>query len=119
MTNKEKYLAQVSKEETDTVKQARERIKNSDWLIFSQKIALRVLNKLDEIEWSQQKLAEEMNVTPQDITKIVSGKENLTLETITKLQKALNIVILTTSNTNEKIIKSKKPVFLRKKTQLA
>ena len=103
MTNKEKYLAQVSKEETDTVKQAREHIKNSDWLIFSQKIALRVLNKLDAMEWSQQKLAEEMNVTPQDITKIVSGKENLTLETITKLQKALNIVILTTSHSHEKI----------------
>ena len=47
--------------------------------------------------------AEEMNVTPQDITKIVSGKENLTLETITKLQKALNIVILTTSHSHEKI----------------
>ena len=107
MTNKEKYLAQVSKDETDTVKEARERIKNREWLKVSREIALKVLNRLDEIEWSQEKLAEEMGVTPQDIRKIVSGKEYLTSETKIKLQKVLDIVILTTNSTHGKIVESK------------
>ena len=35
-----------------------------------------------------------MNVSPQQITKIVSGKENLTIETQIKLQNILNIPVL-------------------------
>ena len=35
-----------------------------------------------------------MHVTPQQISKIVSGKENLTIETQIKLQNILNIPIL-------------------------
>ena len=60
----------------------------------SQNIALKVLDKLDEIGWSQRKLAIEMGVSPQQITKIVKGQENLTLETQIKLQNILNIPIL-------------------------
>ena len=60
----------------------------------SQNIAMKVLDKLDEIGWSQRKLAIEMGVSPQQITKIVKGQENLTLETQIKLQNILNIPIL-------------------------
>ena len=35
-----------------------------------------------------------MEVSPQQITKIVSGKENLTIETQIKLQNILNIPVL-------------------------
>ena len=94
MTNKEKYLAKVSKDETDTVKRARERIKNREWLKVSQEIALQVLNKLDDLVWTKQDLAEKMVSTEEDVSKIVSGKENLTLETILKLQRILNIRIM-------------------------
>ena len=47
----------------------------------SQNIAIKVLRKLDELAWSQKELAREMGVSPQQISKIVSGKENLTIET--------------------------------------
>jgi plasmid maintenance system antidote protein VapI len=60
----------------------------------SQNIALKVLDKLDEIGWSQRKLAIEMAVSLQQITKIVKGQENITLETQIKLQNILNIPIL-------------------------
>ncbi len=60
----------------------------------SQNIALKVLDKLDEIGWSQRKLAIEMGVSPQQITKIVKVQENLTLEPQIKLQNILNIPIL-------------------------
>lgn len=95
-TNKEKFLELVSKEQTNTIDRIKERIKNRKSLRESQEIAIRILKKLEEPGWSQRRLAREMSVSPQQITKIVKGKENLTLETIVKLQEILNIPILAT-----------------------
>lgn len=94
MTNKEKFLALVSHEKTDTLARNRQRIKNRAMLRESQQIAIKVLMKLDEIGWSQKDLAKAMEVSPQQISKIVSGKENLTIETQIKLQNILNIPVL-------------------------
>jgi transcriptional regulator with XRE-family HTH domain len=94
MSNKEKFIALVSPETTNTVAKNRDRIKNRAMLRESQSIAIKVLDKLEEIRWSQRKLAKEMGVTPQQITKIVKGQENLTLETQIKLQTILKLPIL-------------------------
>ena len=94
MTNKERFLKLVSKEKTSTLKKIKERIKNRAMLKESQKIALKVLLKLDEMNWSQKDLAKKMNVSPQQVNKIVRGKENLTLETQIKLQVLLDIPLL-------------------------
>lgn len=50
--------------------------------------------KLDKLGWSQKDLAKKMEVSPQQISKIVSGKENLTIETQIRLQNILNIPVL-------------------------
>lgn len=92
--NKEKFLALVSEEGTNTLKDNEKRIRNRNMLRESQKIALKVLIKLDELGWTQKDLAKEMEVSPQQISKIVSGKENLTIETQVKLQNILDIPIL-------------------------
>ena len=94
MTNKEKFKSLVSDEKSTTVSRNKERIKNRARLRASQDIALKVLNKLEVLGWSQRKLAEALDVSPQQITKIVKGKENLTLETQVKLQQVLDIPIL-------------------------
>jgi transcriptional regulator with XRE-family HTH domain len=94
MTNKEKFLKLVSGNDDSTLKQIKERIKNKAMLKESQKIAIKVLAKLDELDWSQKKLADEMKVSPQQVHKIVSGKENLTIETQVKLQEILDIPVL-------------------------
>lgn len=94
MTNKEKFLALVSNEKNDTFARNNERIRNRAMLRESQQIALKVLLKLDELGWTQKDLAREMKVSPQQITKIVSGKENLTIETQIKLQNILDIPVL-------------------------
>lgn len=96
MSQNEKFNALVSKEKTTTVARSKERIKNRAMLRESQEIAMKVLEKLDELGWTQKRLAEELNVSPQQVTKLVSGKENLTLETQVKLQNALDIPILAT-----------------------
>lgn len=94
MTNKEKFLALVSPEDSGSIERNRERIKNREILRESQQIALKVLLKLDDLGWPQKDLAEKMGVSPQQISKIASGRENLTLETQIKLQNMLDIPIL-------------------------
>lgn len=96
MANKEKFLNLVSQKDTKVVEKNEERIKNRAMLRESQRIALKVLMKLDELGWSQKDLAQALKVTPQQISKIVSGKENLTIETQIKLQEILDIPIFAT-----------------------
>ena len=52
---------------------------------------------LKEQKMTQKDLAEKMSVTPQYINKIVKGGENLTTETITKLENILGIAIFADS----------------------
>ncbi len=94
MTNKEKFLALVSEEKTNTIEKNTLRIKNREMLRESQQIAIKVMKKLDQLGWSQKILAQKLGVRPQQITKIISGKENLTIETQIKLQNILEIPIL-------------------------
>jgi transcriptional regulator with XRE-family HTH domain len=105
MTNKEKFLALVSREDQNTLERNRERIQNRSMLRESQQIALKVLLKLDDLGWTQKDLAKAMEVSPQQITKIVSGKENLTIETQIKLQNLLDIPVLASyyENSAEKL----------------
>ena len=101
MTNKEKFLALVSEEDSGTMVDIKKRVQNREMLCESQQIALKVLMKLDELSWSQKDLAKAMNVTPLAISKILSGKENLTIETQIKLQNILDIPILTSYYENK------------------
>ncbi len=94
MSNKDKFLKLVSEEDSSTLVDVKERIKSRSMLRESQHIAIKVLIKLEELDWSQKDLARELNVSPQQVTKIVNGKENLTIDTQIKLQNILNIPIL-------------------------
>jgi transcriptional regulator with XRE-family HTH domain len=52
-------------------------------------IAKRIRLLLKEKEWSQQDLAEAMDVNKSYISKILAGDQNMTLEGITSIEKAL------------------------------
>lgn len=67
---------------------------NRAWLEKSFEIALLILVRLKELNWTQVKLAEEMKVSPQYVNKIVKGRENLTLETIALLENILEIPLI-------------------------
>lgn len=64
---------------------------NRDWLKKSFNVAITILNALDERNMSQTDLADAMKVTRQHVSKILKGQENLTLETVSKLENALGI----------------------------
>jgi len=57
-------------------------------------VAMRVLDILDERGLSQQDLADKMKVTRQYVSKVLKGKENMTFETVDKLEKALGTEIV-------------------------
>lgn len=90
-SNKEKFLALVTAQKTNAVELNRDRIKNREMIRESQRIAMMVLSRLDEWGWSQLRLAEEMQVSPQQVIKIVRGKERLDVETRIKLQSILKV----------------------------
>ncbi|WP_349939393.1 helix-turn-helix transcriptional regulator, partial [Bacteroides cellulosilyticus] len=61
--------------------EAEYRIANKSWLRYSQKIAMQMLDKMKQLKITQKQLAEKMNCSQQYISKILKGKENLSLET--------------------------------------
>jgi transcriptional regulator with XRE-family HTH domain len=67
----------------------------------ARKIALRVLHILRDKGMTQSELAERMGVSRQHVTKIVKGQENITLETIDKLELALDTTLITITSAKE------------------
>lgn len=67
------------------------------WLEKSTRIAIRILRVLREKKISQVQLAEKLSVSPQQVNKIVKGRENLTLETIVKIESVLGMELINVS----------------------
>lgn len=81
-------------ESADFVEWVNFRRENKAWLYKSGAIASGVLHALDALHITKKELATRMNVSPQQVTKILQGSENLTLQTITKLEAALGIELI-------------------------
>ncbi|MFO7864327.1 MAG: helix-turn-helix transcriptional regulator [Salinivirgaceae bacterium] len=85
----------ASSEQSGWLEDAKWRSENRDWLDKSFKLAVKILREIRRQKplngMTQRKLAEEMGVSPQYINKIVKGKENLTLETISKIEAVLGV----------------------------
>lgn len=73
---------------------AKFRKQNRDWLLKSAEIALKIIDILKENKMTQAELAAKLETSPQNISKILKGQENLTLETIVKLEKSLGIELI-------------------------
>lgn len=58
------------------------------------KIAVKVLLRMKLLGLMQKALAERMNCTQQYISKILKGKENMSLDTLSKLEKVLGITLI-------------------------
>lgn len=70
------------------------RIFNKTWQRYSQQIATMMLDKMERLDMSQTKLAELMGCSQQYVSKVLKGQENLSLETISKIETALDIRIM-------------------------
>lgn len=67
---------------------------NKSWLDKSAMVAVNILEALKTKGWSQKDLAQKMKVSAQQVNKILKGQQNLTFETISKLEAALEISLM-------------------------
>lgn len=70
---------------------------NEFWLTYSWHITLKVLRGMDEQSVTQAELARRMGCTQQYVSNLLKGSSNMTLETIARLEIALNLDILKTA----------------------
>lgn len=89
-------LDRIAAPDTTWIKDAQYRRDNEYWLRKSFDIALAVLRTLRKKELTQRDFAVLMGCSPQYISKILKGSENLTLETICKIEKVLQIKLIET-----------------------
>ncbi len=67
---------------------------NEFWLMYSRCITLQVLRAMDKQSVTQVELAKRMGCTQQYISNLLKGSSNMTLETIARLENALNIDLI-------------------------
>ena len=79
---------------TDWREKAEWRRKNRRWLYVSQYIAVKAYGRMKELGITQTQLASQMGCSQQYISKLLKGSENLTLETISKLEDILDLEFL-------------------------
>lgn len=92
MSDIRKKIEEIAVDDTGSWRvKARYRRENRGWLRKSRRIAVRILSVLSEKGMQQKELAEALEVSPQQVSKIVKGKQNLTLETISKLEAVLDV----------------------------
>ena len=95
ITNKKALLETLAGPDTSRwAERAAWREENQAWLNRSQEIALKVLHTLRQKGMSQRDLAGLLDCSAQHVSKLVSGKENLTLETISRLEDLLGIRLI-------------------------
>lgn len=95
MKGKEKLESLVSEYQSGWREKAEWRVANIAWLKKSEEIAAKVLHELRKKGMTQKELAEQINVSAQYVSKLVKGHENLSLETIAKLEEALDVTLIT------------------------
>ncbi len=76
------------------VQKTKDSHQDNDWRQFSFLIALKVLRHIRKNSLTQKEIATKMDCSPQFLNKILKGNENLTLETIFKLQNATGISLI-------------------------
>lgn len=98
--NLENFQKLVSKEKSGLLEKLKWEKENEQWLDHSFQIALNVVRAMRKQNLNQKDLAQLMQVTPQYISKMLKGKENLSLQTISKLEEVLAIKLITIAQSN-------------------
>lgn len=70
---------------------------NEFWLTYARHITLQVLRRMEEQSITQVELARRMGCTQQYVSNLLKGSSNMTLETIARLEKALDLDLLKSS----------------------
>ena len=98
MRTREEIISKLNAHSSDTPSKWREkaawRNANKSWLRYSPRIAMMMLDKMEELGLTQKALAERMGCSQQYASRVLKGTENLSIETISKIESALELEIL-------------------------
>ncbi len=70
------------------------------------KIAIKLNRILRQRGMKQNQLADLLGVSPQQVNKILKGRENLTLDTIERIEMVLGVDLITVLREDEKVVKA-------------
>lgn len=84
--NFEKLNELANDRSREVIRKSEELEKNRDWLRMSRMIALAIRYHLRKLEITQKAFANMLGVSPAYVGKLLKGNENLTLETICRVQ---------------------------------
>ena len=85
--------ANQSGERSTFVDDAKWRRDNASWLKRSRRVAYAIMDYMQENQFSRNDIAEKLGVSPQYISKILSGKANLSFKTIFEIEEGLGIEV--------------------------
>ena len=89
--NRQRLDAVAKPRPEESVRRERERAEKREWMRMSQDIALGIHRHLRLTNTTHKEFAERMGVSPAYVGKLLKGRENLTLETIWKIQELLGV----------------------------
>ena len=75
--------------------EARWRQENEIWLRMSRSVALTIVDYMQENRLSRTEMAKVLGVSPQYLSRILSGTENFSIKSIAKIEVALGVSCLT------------------------
>lgn len=67
---------------------------NWAWLKYSYAVAIKVRRRMQDMGMTQKQLAEALGCTQQHVSVLLNGKANMTLETLAKLENALQFDLI-------------------------
>ncbi len=67
------------------------RQENASWLRRSRKVAYAIMDYMQDCHLSRNDVAEKLEVSPQYVSKILSGKTNFSFRTISEIEERLGI----------------------------
>ena len=90
-----KFLeSNLSNEPSTFAEEAKWRQDNEVWLKWSQSIAMKIIDYMQERKLSRADIASRLGCSPQYVSKILSGRTNFSFKSIAEIEKCLNIHIM-------------------------
>ena len=85
--------ANQSGERSTFIDDAKWRRDNASWLKRSRRVAYAVMDYMQKNQFSRNDIAEKLGVSPQYVSKILSGKANFSFKTISEIEEGLGIEV--------------------------
>lgn len=89
--------AHASEEPSRFVEEAAWRKENASWLRWSRQLALTLIGYMQDHGMKRAELASRLGVSPQYVSKLLSGTENLSFKSIANIEDKLGISCLVIS----------------------